>query len=330
MLKLRKDQILLLLSLCSVIAITLAPFWGSTLITLQDILSSNADLREVQIFWQMRLPRSLVAFLTGGIFAICGMVFQAIFRNPLVCPFTLGISGGAAFGATIYIWLGFAFSILGISGISIFAFLGALGSIVLVWSLSKIQYGSSTTKMLLAGVIVSFLFGGLIMFLQFLSGVYESFRISRWLMGSLTVFGYEPLWEILPVALGGLVVVLYFSRELNLLATGEEIALSRGVDTRKLVKILFVILSVIIGRIVSICGPIAFIGIIAPHIARFLIGSDHRTLAPATFLFGGFFLVLSDVLARTVIAPAEIPVGIVTAIVGGPFFLWLLKMKVNA
>ncbi len=324
-----KGVVIAVLGLLSAAVILAAPFWGAQTYSLREIMTPGLGERDVQIFWQMRLPRVLVAFCVGGIFALCGMVFQAIFRNPLVCPFTLGVSAGASFGATVYIWLGLSFAVLGISGVSLFAFAGALLSIIIVWSLSRIRYGSSTAKMLLAGLIVSFFFISLIMFIQFISGVYESFRISRWLMGSLTIFGYGPLWEVWPFALAGVVVIFYFSRELNLLTTGEEIAVSRGVDVNRMVKGLFVFLSIIIGRLVAICGPIAFVGIIAPHICRLLIGPDHRYLTPATFLFGGLFLTLCDMLARTVVAPGEMPVGIITAILGGPFFLWLLHAKFN-
>src|SRR3989338_1369952 len=219
MLSIKRTYTIFILCAASVLIIAYAPFWGSKTFSWMDIFSKDVNIRDVQIFWQMRIPRALVAFLAGGAFA-------------------LGVSAGASFGATVYIWLGCSFVFWGISGISLFSFVGAVLAIAIVWSLSKIRYGNSTTKMLLAGVIVSFFFISLIMLLQFLSGIYESFRISRWLMGSLSVFGYEPFFEVLPFVAVALAVIFYFSRELNLLTTGEEIAISRGVDTRKLVKIL--------------------------------------------------------------------------------------------
>ncbi len=305
----------------------IAPLLGAKLIGFSDIFDASKNNIDSDVFWQMRLPRVLVAFMAGAIFALSGMVFQALFRNPLVSPFTLGVSAGASFGASVYIWLGLAVSFLGISGISLFSFCGAMLSIVIVWSLAKMKGGTSVATMLLAGVAVSFFFGSLILFVQYLSGVVEAFKISRWLMGGLFVFGYKPVFDILPFALIGLCSVWYFTHELNIFTTGEELAIARGVDVERTVKILFFLISIMIGGVVSVCGPIAFIGIIAPHICRLIVGPDHRYLTPATFLFGGLFLTICDALSRSLIAPAEIPVGIITALLGGPFFLWLLVKK---
>lgn len=321
-----KALVLTLLLLGSLVVVGLTPFVGASDVSLHDVLSGD-DPIHTKVFWQMRMPRVLVAFFVGATFAICGMVFQALFRNPLVAPSTLGVSAGASFGAAIYIWLGFSFSILGISGVSFFAFAGAILSIGIVWYLSSFSYGTSTSKLLLAGVAVSFFFVSLIMFIQYLSDISQSFRITRWLMGSLHIFGYETLWDVMPLAIIGLILVWFFTNELNLFMTSEEIAISRGVDVNLMIRILFLLISFIIGGIVAVCGPISFVGIIAPHICRLLIGSDHRYLTPATFLFGGLFLTLCDALARTIVAPGEIPVGIITAILGGPFFLWLLRTR---
>lgn len=178
--------------------------------------------------------------------------------------------------------------------------------------------------MLLAGVAVSFSFASLIMLIQYVSGMSESVRITRWLMGGLIVFGYDAVMSMAPLAIGGLLLVLFFRNELNLFIMGEELAISRGVNTTLTIKILFLGISIMIGGIVAVCGPIAFIGIIAPHICRLIIGPDHRYLTPATFLFGGSFLTVCDTLARTLCPPAEIPVGVITSLLGGPFFLWIL------
>ena len=288
---------------------------------------TDESSREHTIFWKMRLPRVLMAFMSGAIFAISGMVFQAIFRNPLVSPFTLGVSAGASLGAAIYIWLGISFTFFKFSGISLFSFLGAGLSISIIWILANMKRKISTTTMLLAGVAVSFSFASIIMLIQYVSGVSESVRITRWLMGGLMVFGYQSIVNVFPLALGGLILVLYFARELNLFTVGEELAISRGVDTSKAIMILFFGISVMIGGVVSVCGPIAFIGIISPHICRGLVGPDHRYLTPVTFLFGGIFLVICDTFARTLAPPAEIPVGVITALLGGPFFLWILIQR---
>ena len=320
-----KTAVLMLLVITAVAVVLFAPFIGANMLSMKDVFDLQSGGVDAKIFWQMRLPRVFIAFLAGATFALCGMVFQALFRNPLVDPSTLGVSAGASFGATIYIWLGLSFSILGISGISFFAFIGALSSIYIVWSLSRSQYGASISRMLLAGIVVSFFFVSLIMLIQYLSNINQSFRITRWLMGGLFIYGYEPLWNVLFFSLAGFAVIWYFTHELNLLTTGEELAISRGVDVAMLIKVLFLLISLIIGGMVAVCGPISFVGIIVPHICRLLIGADHRFLTPAVFLFGGLFLVVCDTFARTAVAPAEIPVGVITAILGGPFFLWLLR-----
>jgi iron complex transport system permease protein len=178
--------------------------------------------------------------------------------------------------------------------------------------------------MLLAGVAVSFFFSSLILFLQYLSDFTQSFRILRWLMGGLEILGFDTVLNLLPLVLGGSAVLTLLRRELNLLTTGEDLALSRGVDVRRVKLVLFLVTSLMVGGVVAVCGPIGFVGMMAPHICRLLVGWDHAHLFPTTLLFGGTFLTFCDTLARTLIAPAEIPVGIITALLGGPFFIWLL------
>ncbi len=320
-----KSILIVSLFIASIIIILATPLIGMKLLSLTDVFDfSNSENRDHTIFWKMRIPRALMAFMAGAVFAISGMVFQAIFRNPLVSPFTLGVSAGASLGAAIYIWLGISFTFLTFSGISFFSFIGAAFSITIIWTLANMKKKISMTTMLLAGVAVSFSFASLIMLIQYVSGISESVRITRWLMGGLIVFGYDSIRSVLPLAIGGLLLVLFFRNELNLFTVGEELATSRGVNTTLTVKILFLSISIMIGGIVSVCGPIAFIGIISPHICRFVIGPDHRYLAPATFLFGGSFLTICDTFARTLCPPAEIPVGVITSLLGGPFFLWIL------
>ena len=307
------------------IAFLAMPMIGMKMIFPGDFLEiSGGTSQEYTIFWKMRLPRVIMAFLSGAILAISGMVFQAIFRNPLVSPFTLGVSAGASLGASIYIWFGLSFTYFSFPGISLFSFLGAGLSTSIIWLLANMKRKMSVTILLLAGVAISFSFASFIMFIQYVSDMNESVRITRWLMGGLVVFGYKSILSIAPLAIGGGVLVLYFSRELNLFAVGEEFAIGRGVDTSKTIKILFFGISAMVGGVVSVCGPIAFIGIITPHVCRCMTGPDHRYLAPCTFLFGGIFLMICDAFARTIAAPAEIPVGVITALLGGPFFLWIL------
>ena len=315
---------LLALLLLAILVLLWTPLWGLKAIDLGSILNNDSQGKEWLIFWKIRVPRTLIAFLAGSALGCCGMVFQAMFRNPLATPFTLGVSSGASLGAATYVWLGFSFGFLGFSGITLFAFVGAMVAILIVWGLTQLRGSFSTTTMLLAGVAVSFFFSSLILFLQYLSDFAQSFRILRWLMGGLEILGYEPVFTLFPVVLSGVLILAVLRHELDLLTTGESLATSRGVAVKKVRAVLFLVTSLMVGSVVAVCGPIGFVGMMAPHICRLLTGWNHRHLLPATFLFGGTFLTLCDTFARTLIAPAEIPVGIVTALLGGPFFIWLL------
>ena len=317
----RPALILIGIALAATAGVLLAPAFG---------IVSWADLQSIPVFWKIRVPRTLLAFLAGAGLSLAGMTFQAMFRNPLVTPFTLGVSSGAAFGATLAIRLGWVFSIFGVSSISFSAFVGALGSLVLVYGLSLSQRTFSTAILLLAGVAMSFFFWSLILFTQYLSDFTGSFRILRWLMGGVETVGYGAVLDVLPFVMSGSAVILAYSRELNLLALGDDLAISRGVSIASVRALLFTASTLMVGGVVAVCGPIGFVGMIAPHICRLLIGMEHRYLAPASFLFGGLFLVACDTLARLIIAPAELPVGVLTALLGGPFFVWLLLRRPRA
>ena len=250
-----------------------------------------------------------------------------MFRNPLATPFTLGTASGASLGAAIYIRLGIAFSLFGISGISYAAFIGSLLAVGLVYGLTRVKTGFSTATLLLAGVAVSFFFSSLILFIHYMSGFANSFRIMRWMMGSVDLTGYDGLLEMLPLVGTGALIVFFHANELNLLMTGDDLAASRGVNVNRTKKTLFIAASLMIGSVVAFCGPIGFVGMMAPHICRLLVGCEHRLLIPASVFFGGTFLVVCDTLARTLIAPVEMPVGVITALLGGPFFIWLLLSR---
>ncbi len=320
----KKMTVLIIFFVCSVIFITIAPFLGMETISIESIFKPAENDINANIFWNIRLPRVLTAFFTGAALAISGMTFQSLFRNPLATPFTLGVSSGAAFGAAMYVRAGFIFSLMGISGQSFSAFGGALISILLVYGFTRAKKGFSTATMLLAGVAVSFFFSSLILFIQYLSDFTNSFRIIRWLMGGFEIVGYRPLINIIPFVAVGSAIVLFLTHELNLMTTGEDIAISRGVNVRGVKNLLFFATTLMVGGVVSVCGPIGFVGMMSPHICRLIIGHDHRFLTPVTFIFGGIFLTVCDILSRILIAPSEIPVGIITALLGGPFFLWLL------
>ncbi|MBK1792756.1 iron ABC transporter permease [Persicirhabdus sediminis] len=312
---------LLVLSLACLL---IAPMLGADFLPWSALADETGRADDQYILKELRLPRVLMAYLCGGGLAICGMVFQAMFRNPLATPFTLGVASGASLGVAIYVWSGVSLVVLGFSGLSIAAMLGALLAIALVYLLTQTQRGFRTSSMLLAGVAISFFFSSVILFIQYMSSMVDSVRIMRWLMGGLDVAGYDAVLSLLPFVLSGAAIMFYFSHDLNLVCSGEELAVARGVDVKKVKLVLFFTTSLLVGAIVSVCGPVGFVGMMVPHICRHLVGADHRGLLPASMMFGGIFLVACDVLARSLIAPAEMPVGILTAMLGGPFFVILL------
>jgi len=311
-----------ILSLLAALFLAMLPFIGMELITLAQILS---DSFQRDIFLTLRVPRVLTAFIAGGGLAVCGLVFQGVFRNPMADPFTLGVASGASFGAALTILAGAAGTILGLPVTTIGALCGAALSFSLVLAFSaKARSGSSNT-ILLAGIAVSFFFSSLLMFSQYLSSMRDSFRIVRWLMGGIEVFGYAPLLSMLPFAVVGIVLIFANVKALDHFLTGEDIAQTRGVRVRFSRSLLLGAASITVGGIVSVCGPIGFVGMMIPHVCRSIFGASHTILLPACFLAGGIFLALCDTFARTVIAPVEIPVGVITALLGGPFLIWVLR-----
>jgi len=311
------------------LALVCAPFWGMDRIPLSALWGDANDPSEITILWELRIPRVLMAFLAGTALSTSGMVFQAMFRNPLATPYTLGVSSGAALGASLAIQFGWAFALMGMSSVSLSAFAGAVLSMGLVYAITaRSRQGLSTATMLLAGVAVCFFFSSLILFLQYMSDFTRSFRMLRWTMGGLeSIVQFRDVLGVLPFVVSGCLIVWYLLHELNLLATGEEFAFSRGVNVQQTKLLLFLSVSLMVGAVVAICGPIGFVGLMAPHICRLIVGPDHRRLYPAAWLFGGAFLVICDTAARTLMAPTELPVGIITALLGGPFFLWLLLAR---
>ncbi|MBN4074004.1 iron ABC transporter permease [bacterium AH-315-E10] len=282
------------------------------------------------IYWELRVPRLIIAWLAGAGLAVCGMCFQAFFRNPLTTPFTLGIASGASLGASLYIVTGLSLSFFGISGISIAAFGGACLTSLLVYSFTLIMPGRHTNTLLLAGVAINFFFSSLIICVQYCSGFVDSFKILHWMMGGISVVGMNAVYDLAPFALCGIVVIYLHSNELNLMTTGEEFAVSRGVNVNRAKSILFFASSLTVGGVVAVCGPIGFVGLMAPHTARIIFGPDHKLLSVTSALIGASFLCLSDTVARTILAEgAELPVGLITALVGGPYFLFILIYKMK-
>jgi iron complex transport system permease protein len=311
-----KFTILILLCLAALIVF---PMVGST-----DVLH---DPMGREILMKLRIPRVLTAFLAGIALASSGMIFQALFRNPLATPDTLGVSGGAALGASLWMRLGSPLLFVGVAGTSIAGFFGAIGTVLLVYGLARVKSGFSSATLLLAGVAVNLFFSSLILLMQYFSDPGETFRMIRWLMGGFSVVGFATPVNLAVFTAIGLLIAALLTREMNLLLIGEELANARGVQVARTKKLLFFSASLMTGAAVAFCGPIAFVGLMVPHLCRQLIGSDHRKLFPAVILLGGAFMVICDGLARTLLAPVEMPAGLITSLLGGPFFLWLLLRK---
>jgi iron complex transport system permease protein len=310
------------------LALAWAPFWGGSHIP-PSALWGDADPASVNILRELRIPRVLMAFLAGAALSAAGMVFQSLFRNPLATPFTLGVSSGAALGASMSIQFGWTFVLFGISSVPFSSFVGAFLSMGLVYAMavrSRRRFSSST--LLLAGAAVCFSFSCLILFLQYVGDFTRPFQTLRWTMGGLErIVQFRDVLSVFPFIASGCLIVWYLLHELNLLSTGEEFAFSRGVNVRQTKILLLIGVSLMIGAVVAVCGPIGFVGLISPHISRSIVGADHRRLYPAALLFGGGFLVICDTAARTLPTPDELPVGIITALLGGPFYLWLLLAR---
>jgi iron complex transport system permease protein len=283
------------------------------------------DNVDAQIFFIARFPRALAGALVGGALASAGVVLQALLRNPLATPFTLGVSAGASLGAMAVIIFGVPLTVLGVPAVPLASLVGALAAVVIVYSLARLRrQGLSTNVLLLAGVTLNSLFSAIIMFIQYLADFSQNFQAIRWLMGNLDVSGYKPIVWALPLLAVAAAGFAWLPRSLNLLTLGSEHAAARGVDVLRTQRLAFFSASLATGAAVSLGGPIGFIGIIVPHIVRLTVGADHRVVLPASAFLGAVFLVICDVGARTLMAPVELPVGVITAMLGGPFFLWLL------
>jgi iron complex transport system permease protein len=319
---------LVVLVAAAIAVLVVTPFVGIESLPLEVVTRPGGTDAAAVIFWSLRLPRVVAALLAGAGLAIGGAAFQALFRNPLATPFTLGVSSGAAFGVALVSRLGVGIVVAGVALDSVAALVGALLAVAVVWALTHLRPTFSTMVLLLAGVAMSFFFSSLILFLQYTASLGDSYRIVRWLMGGLAGVDGSAVVQMVPFVAVGIVALGWRARELDLLSVGADIAASRGVDVVGTRRWIFLATSVMVGGVVATCGPVGFVGMMAPHICRLLVGAEHRFLLPASCLFGGAFLALCDAAARTVMAPAELPVGIITAFLGGPFFLWLLLRKV--
>ncbi|EKA7392299.1 TPA: iron ABC transporter permease [Vibrio parahaemolyticus] len=319
------------LAFIAIASITVGPMNISFTDSLRGLVGAHSELApHIQlVINEIRLPRTILCMFIGAILAICGVVMQGLFRNPLAEPGIIGVSAGAALGGAFAIVVFAEFSqnhpqLMNLAALPLFAFLGGALTTVLVYRLGTNKFGTSVTIMLLAGVAISALSGAAIGFLNFSADDQMLRDLTLWSMGSLAGAN----WAGIGLASVTLVVLLFWfhkkAMSLNALLLGESEARHLGVPVQKLKRQLILLSAVGVGVTVSICGAIGFIGLVIPHLGRMLAGPDHRTLLPISALLGALLLTCADMIARVLLAPAELPVGIVTALIGAPFFIYLL------
>ena len=298
---------------------------GEFSIPLKNIPTVLSDKESVEygVLSYIRIPRTLLGFAIGGSLSLAGAILQGIYRNPLVEPYTLGISGGASLGVTFVIVSGLHLSNILLMPLA--GFIGAFLTIFLVYTLGVKKGKISVTRMLLIGVMISFISSSAVMFLMSVTAVENIHSIVFWTMGSLNESNTTLIGGITVLSVLCLFITYLFVTQLNALRLGEEKARQLGVNSNTVIKILFVITSLLTGACIAIAGVIGFVGLVIPHIVRLWIGSDYRILLISSFLSGSIFLIMSDIIARTVIAPNELPIGVITGIVGGVAFIILLS-----
>ncbi|TYR81874.1 iron ABC transporter permease [Priestia megaterium] len=332
-------MMLLLLFLALMLSITFAVTLGPVKISpitvwkialshlpiVQDYIEVDWTKAQERIIWDIRLSRVLLGGVVGAGLAVVGVVIQALVRNSLADPYILGVSSGASVMATLVILFG-ALPVFGQYALSFGAFLGAMLAMFAVYMLARIGGRIQTTKLLLAGVAVSFIMSAATNFIVTMAPKESGIReVMFWMMGSLAGAKWEYLSIPTIVVMLGSLYLLTQYRALNALLMGEEVAFTLGIPIDYFRNILIVITSLITGAVVAVSGSIGFIGLVVPHISRLLVGSDHRRVLPMSILLGMIMVIWSDVFARLVLAPQELPIGVVTALCGGPFFIWLLR-----
>lgn len=299
---------------------------GISLKELWEVIVGGENVNPIYhaIFWKVRLPRVILSFLVGSALATAGVILQGLIRNPMADPYIVGTSAGAGFGATLAIVLNWNISFLGLSTVPLFAFVGAVVTVFIVYQLARQGTKVPVVNFLLAGLAVGFVLSAMTSILMVI-GIKDYYKIVYWTMGSLAKGSWTEVNVIWPYLLVGFGVAIYLGRDLNLALMGEETAHNMGVHVERMKRTVLVTSALLTASAVSVSGVIGFVGLIVPHIVRMIVGPDHRRLIPAASVFGGGFLLISDTIARTVLAPTEIPVGVITALFGGPFFLYQLR-----
>lgn len=320
----------LLMIFASTLGAAKIPFKESSKIILNSIprLRMFASLEGISqshiiIIKKIRFPRILLSALIGTALAGAGVIFQGIFKNPMAEPHVLGISSGAAFGVTLAVVFGFEATAFGMGSISIMAFIGAVTTAFVVYNISRIGNKTPVVTLLLSGIATSFLLTALTSLLMTLNRQQVE-KIVFWTMGSISAASWKHVMISAPIILLGSIVFIIFARDLNVMLLGEDSAKNLGVEVEKLKKGLLVIASIVAASAVSVSGIIGFVGLVIPHIVRLIVGPDHRVLIPFTLVSGAIFMIIADTLARTIMPPTEIPVGVITSLFGAPFFIYLL------
>ncbi len=297
------------------------PFFGSNLAIKQSVSPKNET-----IICQIRLPRIISSVIVGFVLAAAGVIYQGIFRNPMADPYIIGVSSGASLGATIAFILGLGTGFLGISTVSIMAFICAIVTVFIVYQLSKMGERVPISNLILAGFAIGALLNSIVYFLL-IAKTDDMQRIIFWMLGGFTTASWDKIKILtIPIVLT-FIIIFFYLRELNILTLGDKRATQLGVNIEKIKRILLILASILASLGVAIGGLIAFIGLITPHIIRLIVGSDNRILYPTSALTGSIILIFSDTIARTITSPREIPVGIITAVIGAPYFLYLMKTK---
>ncbi len=338
--KRRKILFVLLLAIYAALAVA-AISMGAANITPSSVLTAvlkaipfigkfidgNVSDTHFLIIFKVRMPRIVMASLVGMGLSVVGASFQSLFKNPMADPYVLGISSGSALGAALAIVIKLPSAAASISVVTIFAFIGAVATTILVYSIAQVRGKVTTTNLLLAGSAVSFFMSAMISIIM----VFNQENVNKivfWMMGSFNASSWKNIVIVAPVVLLGTVIIYFFHRDFNLMLTGDDNAKSLGVETEKLKKLIIIVASTIMAVSVSFSGIIGFVGFLVPHMVRILFGPSNKVLIPFSAVGGAIFLLLADTAARTIASPAELPVGAVTALIGSPYFIYLLiKMK---
>ena len=313
-------------STCFQVLLSQLPFLHIT-VSPPEIFGATLSLENLQtIILDIRLPRILLAGLVGAALAVAGATYQGLFRNPLADPYLLGVASGAGLGATVAMLIPFTLAWMTFGAVPLFAFIGATGAVTVVYSLARVGKTLPATTLILAGVALGAFLASITSYLMTVSGE-ELHGIVFWLLGGLSLTKWSEVWVVLPCVLAGLGVILIHARLLNVMQLDEEQAQQLGINVERVKLILLGAATLITSSAICFTGLIGFVGIIVPHAVRLVWGPDHRFLLPLSTLVGAIFLILTDTLAHTLIPPTEIPVGVITAFCGAPFFLYLLRRR---